>query len=383
MVSRAICLLSMHSQIAAAVLGLVVACGVALAQGAKPGEAPGAAPAETPARSPADRSKVPPAAEKGALSVVVSIPPLVGLVKPLLPEGATIRSLMPPGRSEHGYEFTPGDLRDVVRADVVVIVGLGLEPRVEKELASRPVDGRATLNIGQALGLKQADGGHDHHGHDHGHGHDHAHDHDHGHDHTHDEAKGWVDQHVWLDPGLVAKLIPQVRDSVAAAMKSRGVLDDASRKTLDEGADRLLARVQEVDRRYTEALSPLKGRAFATHHNAFSRVAERYGLVVAATIRELEDTEPTPSEIARAVKAIRDGKLRAVFVEPQMNHAVPKRIAEAAKVRVGVLDPLGDGDWFAMMEKNLEALVAGLGDGEKLSPAKPKAAEPVAPGASK
>jgi hypothetical protein len=56
-----------------------------------------------------------------------------------------------------------------------------------------------------------------------------------------------------------------------------------------------------------------------------------------------------------------------VFVEPQRNQAAPRRIAAAAKVRLGVLDPLGNGDWIGMMEANLAALVEGLGD-EKAAP---------------
>lgn len=291
----------------------------------------------------------------------------MGLIKPLLPEGSTVQSLMPPGRSEHGFEFTPSDLSALAKADIVVLVGLGLEPRVEKELEAHPVEGRQIVNLGTELGLHQKDDVHDH-GHDHdakdGPAHGEA-----GHVHTDtcDHGEGWVDQHVWLDPVLVQGLIPTMKDAVAAALKHRGAPAGAI-ETLDAASQSWTEKVVEVHTKYTEQLEPLKGRVLATHHNAFSRIAERYGLTIAASIRELEDSEPTPAEIARAVKAIRDGKVRAVFVEPQMNQAVPRRIAEMAKVKVGLLDPLGDGDWLALMEKNLESLVANLGDGSKPTP---------------
>src|SRR5882724_10246857 len=65
------------------------------------------------------------------LKVVVTIAPLKGLVEPLLPEGSTVTVLMQPGKSEHGYEFTPGDVAAMAKADLFVYVGLGLEGRIE------------------------------------------------------------------------------------------------------------------------------------------------------------------------------------------------------------------------------------------------------------
>lgn len=290
-----------------------------------------------------------PTKSASTLNVVVTIPPLKGLVTPLLPEGAAVRSLMPPGRSEHGYEFTPSDLAALAKADVVVLVGLGLEARVENALKGKEVKGRQVLNLGSALGLVQK-GEHAHH---HDHDHDHAHDHDHG--------AEWVDQHIWLDPVLVQTLIPKMKDTIASAMKSKNAGKEQV-LALDVKAEAWTKKIAEVHEQYESRLAPVKGRSFVTHHNAFSRVADRYGIKVAASIRQLEASEPTPADIAAAVKAIREGGAKAVFVEPQINQSAPRRIAAAAKVKVGVLDPLGDGDWLALMQKNLDALVAGLSD---------------------
>ncbi len=300
-----------------------------------------------------------PAQASSTLNVVVTIPPLQGLVTPLLPEGASVRSLMPPGRSEHGYEFTPSDLAALAKADVVVLVGLGLEARVEKALKDKEVKGRQVINLGSALGLEQKG--------------EHVHTEECEHDHAHDHGSEWVDQHVWLDPVLVQTLVPKMRDKVAVAMKNKGATKEQL-LALSVKADAWTTKVAEVHAQYESRLAPVKGRSFVTHHNAFSRVADRYGIKVAASIRQLEASEPTPADIAAAVKAIREGGAKAVFVEPQINQSAPRRIAAAAKVKVGVLDPLGDGDWLALMQKNLDALVSGLSDESPAaaSPASPK-----------
>lgn len=279
------------------------------------------------------------------LNVVVTIPPLKGMITPLLPDGANVRSLMPPGRSEHGYEFTPSDLAALAKADVVVLVGLGLEVRVEKALKDKQVNGRQVINLGSALGLEQKG--------EHVHAEECNHDHDHG--------SEWVDQHVWLDPVLVQSLVPKMRDGIAAAMQRKGATREQL-LALSVKADAWTTKVAEVHEQYESRLALVKGRSFVTHHNAFSRVADRYGIKVAASIRQIEASEPTPADIAAAVKAIREGGAKAVFVEPQINQSAPRRIAAAAKVRVGVLDPLGDGDWLALMQKNLDSLVSGLSD---------------------
>ena len=47
---------------------------------------------------------------------------------------STVTVLMQPGKSEHGYEFTPADVAALATADLVVYVGLGLEGRIEATL---------------------------------------------------------------------------------------------------------------------------------------------------------------------------------------------------------------------------------------------------------
>ena len=124
------------------------------------------------------------------------MPPLIGLVKPLLADDATVTALIAPGRSEHGYEFTPGDIAQLGKADVVVYIGAGLEPAVAKFLADHPNSNRQDVCFESVAGIvldpdeheKHSANEHEHHG---------------------------PDPHLWLDPGLCAKLV----DSAAAAVK--------------------------------------------------------------------------------------------------------------------------------------------------------------------
>lgn len=297
-----------------------------------------------------------------ALRAVVTIAPLKSLVEPLLPAGSDVRVLMPPGRSEHGYEFSPSDIAALTGADVVVYVGLNLEPRVERALA-KPVKGRQVVCFAKVAGLQKsgepvpntpealakaperAAGGHEHGAHDHA-----------------QPPAGWVDQHLWLDPSLVEQLIPRVRGAVEEVEHEKGMLTPEEQTRLGKAQADLLSRVKGVDEAWKTRLEPLKGRAIVTHHNAFQRPAERYGLGVAAAIRESEGSEPTPGDIARVIAAMNEKHVKAIFVEPQFDSKAADRVAAQAHAKVGRLDPLGDGDWFKMMTDNLDSLVTNLKD---------------------
>lgn len=265
--------------------------------------------------------------------VIVSIPPLKGLIQPMFPEGTEFTVLVETGRSVHGYEPTPAHMAALARADVVVVVGLGLEGRLVD--AVRHGGARATLiEMASVVGIE-------------GHGHVHHE----GHDHAADEPCGLVDAHLWLDPVLVREFIE--------ALPAR--LPEKFRDSAGAAAPGLAARINEVHEAYRDRLAPFAGRAIITHHASMNRPAERYGIRVAGVLRPIETIESSAADIAAARRAIDEEGIGAVFVEPQFSKSSAERLAESAGVRTLVLDPLGDGDWFAMMRTNLERLVEGLG----------------------
>lgn len=299
--------------------------------------------------------------------VVVTIPPLVWAVERVVGKSgeagavaSEVSLILRPGLSEHGFELTPGQMGEIQGADIVVMAGHGLEPRVEsvlKRTAGERV-GRVVVSLeglGETLAL------------DHDHAaceHDHAHDGEHGHDHEHDHEHGAVDPHLWLDPVVMKAFVGRVAEAVRGVVE-RGSLGadekSAALRGVNERAAAAMVVCDEIDGEYRAAIGALKSKAIVTHHNAYAYLCKRYGLTVAAVIRPVEAVEPTPGDVMKAVTAIREQKVGAVFVEPQFPAGVAKRIAEAAKVKLETIDPLGDGDWAGLMRGNLAAIVRGLG----------------------
>jgi zinc transport system substrate-binding protein len=282
----------------------------------------------------------------GPMRVVISIAPLTGLARATTPPDALVRTLVPPGRSLHGYEMTPADLASLGQADMVVYVGLGLDPQVETFLKKHPNPAREEVCFAEVLGLR-AEPEVEHHAH--------------GEDED-DHAHG-VDPHLWLDPSLVERLIPALCRAVERAEARIGGFSEAEKSRLAEVEVKLTADVRAMDEEYRVRLGRFKGASIVTHHNAFGRPAERYGFRVAAVIRPIESEEPTPGQVAAAVDAVRKEGARAIFVEPQFSAAAAEQIAAQAGVRVGRLDPEGKSDWFELMRSNLAELERLLASG--------------------
>src|SRR3954471_13219460 len=89
----------------------------------------------------------------GPVRGVVTIAPLAGLVRALLPEGSEGAVLIAPGRSEHGYELTAAGAGALARADLVVYVAPGLERTVTEYLEKHPATGRRELGVAGVIGV--------------------------------------------------------------------------------------------------------------------------------------------------------------------------------------------------------------------------------------
>lgn len=282
---------------------------------------------------------VKPASDQPPL-VLVEVAPLAGLVRPLVDPGVEVRPIVPAGVSPHGYQLTPTDIADLSRAVMVVTVGAPLEPAINRAI-DQVVSDEAVFNIADVLGIDAAACDHP----EHNHGHEHAHSHDHGHG---------ADPHLWLDPGLMREMVEPLAD----AIENRGI----AHPQLSGYRKQLAAGLEVLDGSFRAQLEPFAGRAIITHHDAFRRIADRYGLVVGEVMRPVSSVEPTPGDLALAAEAIREHRAGAIFVEPQFSDALPRRIAEQAGVKVYTLDPVGSEDWINLMRANLRALVAGLSE---------------------
>ena len=147
--------------------------------------------------------------------VVASIVPAHSIVAAVMGETGTPELLLSGSMGEHRATYTPGQISLLGQADLVFIIGHGLEAKLSRMSGSEAVNGKRFVELSEAEGVRtlpiRAGGAWV--GHDHEHeeaddadGHAEA---DHADDdgHEHDGVLRF-DPHVWLDPRN-ARAIPR------------------------------------------------------------------------------------------------------------------------------------------------------------------------------
>jgi zinc transport system substrate-binding protein len=311
-------------------------------------------------------------------NIVVSIHPVASLVNHLVDGWADVQTLLPPGGNPHGFELTPRQLQMLSTADILVVVGMDLDPWAEK--AARDA-GRSDLRIirfSDLVGI--TDGEDEHAAHD-----DHDHDHDHhGHDHAHPAANpnaadaatlptltdaghqhhdhSGPNAHLWLDPILVDRFIAQL------AIRVEPTLPRNLRQSLRMRANMARHEVFRVDVDFRAATERLRSRKLVTFHNAFDLLAERYELEVVAHLTEIElapGGEVTPRQLRETIDAVTRYNLKVIYAEPQFPDTAMQAIRQQTGVQILRLDPQGHPEvegyrtWFEMMRSNMATLVQG------------------------
>lgn len=294
------------------------------------------------------------AAPPRRLSVVASFYPLAEWAAAVGGERVAVQNLTPAGSEPHDFEPTPGDLRRIREADVVVTLGAGFQPAVDRALAW--LTGRQVRFVAtEGLRLRTSEEAR-----------------------GHDEAAGgraggatsdgrqpgdlvW-DPHVWLDPLLAKAIVAGLAAALARA-------DPAGRAVYEANARAYAARLEALDATYRQTLAACRRRELVTSHASFGYLVARYGLEQEAIGGISPEAEPTPGRLAALVNFVRTHDVRYIFTETLVSPRVAETLARETGVSTLVLNPL-EGlssrelalgkDYFSVMEENLRSLATGL-----------------------
>jgi zinc transport system substrate-binding protein len=263
------------------------------------------------------------AGERGdRAKVVVSIFPVHDLTRRIAGERVEVLLVLPPGRSEHGYDPTPQELARLDDAELGIAIGLDLDGWVETIMRSAGSDKIVRLGdhvptipidvdpIGDAAPGDHA--GHDHAGH----------------------AAGAPDPHIWLDPTRMLVAV----DYLAAQLTA---IDPAGKDVFARNAAALKARLVALDAAIAARAQAWTKRTIVTFHGSMAYYARRYGIRIAAVVEPLAGKEPTAAYLAEVLAAIERTGAVALFSEPQLDRGPGEMIAREAGIALGELDPVG------------------------------------------
>jgi zinc transport system substrate-binding protein len=294
-------------------------------------------------------------AGSGKPKVAVSIFPLYDITKRIAGDRLDVILVLPPGKSEHGYDPTPKEIARLEGAKLGISVGLDMDTwvegimknaggvpkmlRVGDKVKTTPIDVEPIepdevedheKREHEAAGSAGSAAQHDEHAED---KHDeHAEEKD---DHAeHGHEVGAPDPHVWMDP----ERMQTIADAIAAELTT---IDAAGKDTFTKNAEAVKSSLKELDGKLDARSRTWTKKTIVTFHGSMSYFAKRYGLRIAAVVEPIAGKEPTATYLAEVIQAIRQNKAAALFTEPQLDKGPGETIAKEAGIPLGELDPVG------------------------------------------
>ncbi|MFN3707773.1 metal ABC transporter substrate-binding protein [Microcella sp.] len=262
--------------------------------------------------------------------VLTTFTVIADMVREVAGDRVEVRSVTRVGAEIHGYEPTPGDLRQARGADLVIENGLGLEAWFAQFIAD--VDAPSvTLSDGldpvPIAGTSEAN------------------------------------PHAWMSPVAGQHYVAQI----AAALAE---LDPAG---ADHYAERAAVYSAELDAVATELAAsiervPTTERVLVSCEGAFSYLARDLGLDEAYLWPVNADQQATPQRVAAVIDTVREREVPAVFCESTVSADAMMQVAADTGARFGgtlYVDSLSDPDgpvpsYLALLRHAAETIATGL-----------------------
>jgi zinc transport system substrate-binding protein len=258
----------------------------------------------------------------GRPTVVASFYPLAWVAERVAAPGTHVVDLTPAGAEPHDLELTPRDLETLQDADLVLYLGHGFQPAVEKA-----VEGRSKPSLDLLATQRLRPGG---------------------------EDGATADPHVWLDPSRLAR----IAIAVGAALDR------------EQSARRVASELRRLDRELRDGLAHCRRHEIVTSHAAFGYLADRYGLEQISLTGLSPEAEPSPKDVERLVDEVRRSGATTVFTETLVSPRLADTISREAGASTAVLDPIegltkdeveAGEDYVSRMRWNLATLRKALG----------------------
>jgi anchored repeat ABC transporter substrate-binding protein len=168
---------------------------------------------------------------------------------------------------------------------------------------------------------------------------------------------GEIDPHLWQDVGNAQSYVELIRDTLIG-------VDPAGAAEYRRNADVYLAELTQLDTYVAATIAsiPPPNRYLVTTHDAFAYLAQAYGIPVAGFVTPNPATEPSLADRRKLTETIRNLKVRAVFLEPNLRARSSTLVEVAKEQGVEVCPIYGDAfdkdvdTYVRMMRFNADSL---------------------------
>jgi zinc/manganese transport system substrate-binding protein len=203
-----------------------------------------------------------------------------------------------PDQDPHLFETTPGVVRQIANAQIVILNGANYDPWMEKLLAAAPRPGRVVISAAELVRAKAGD-----------------------------------NPHLWYAPATM----PAVAKAIADALTKS---DAANASDYAARLSTTLASLARIGQRVAQIKTKHTGLAVTATEPVFGPMADALGLTMRNQrfqLAMMNDTEPSARDVAAFETDLKQNKVKLFLYNSQVSGKLTERllgIAKAAKVPV-------------------------------------------------
>jgi zinc/manganese transport system substrate-binding protein len=233
-----------------------------------------------------------------------------------------------PDQDPHLFETTPGIVRQISAAQIVILNGANYDAWMDKLLAAGPRRDRTVINTAKLTGYKPGD-----------------------------------NPHLWYDPATMPTVAAAIADALAKADSAHAADYSARLKVTLAGLDQITQRVARIKAEHG-------GAPVTATEPVFGPMARALGLIMRNErfqLAMMNDIEPSARDVAAFENDLKERKVRLLIYNSQVSEKLTERlrdIARRAKIPViGVTETMPSNvkfqDWLLGELDNLDKALSG------------------------
>ena len=271
------------------------------------------------------------------VSIMTSFLPITLFASAVAGECGDVSGLIPTNIGPHDFQSTPKDILSIGKADIFFINGLGMETFLDKLISSAA---SSTLSVvDTSVGIKTIST-----------------------DIANSDSYSEPNPHIWLDPIRAISQVETIRDALVN-------LNPTCSNVYTSNASAYIDDLRSLHAEISSKLESYQGKSFVAYHDFAPYFAERYQLQ-AEYLVDLPDINPSPADLQRVSKLVRDSDLKALLTEPQDGSNSFNSLAHDLNINIAVFNPIetisrdfvyDESLYFDIMRDNLSNLLLSLG----------------------
>ena len=274
-------------------------------------------------------------------TVAVTTFALYDITKHIVGDTLNVVNILPFGVDPHSFEPTPKLMVKLQKSAIVFYSGAGLEPWTHGFHFPHKA-----INISEYVTLRKLS----------------KKEHEEEHEEAEHHHENGLDPHYWLDFDNMKRAAKVIAQELIKLFPENKKIYKANEK-------RYITMLDNLDTGYKTALSGCKNDTVIMSHNALGYLAQKYHFKVASLSGLSPEADPSAQDVNRIFRNIKERGINTIFFENFVNDKLIKTIANDAKIKFELFEPLGNitadeakagVTYEDIMKKNLKKLKEAL-----------------------